>query len=129
MKPSLTVLKDKFEICQTASVEGFPGWMDKDCFFSITKTEEEISVICRQKDIERQGILNSVFNRRIIKVIGPFDMSVTGIIAGISAVLAQNNIPIFTISTYNTDYFLVSEEYLDASISILRNTGYKVTFE
>jgi hypothetical protein len=129
MKPSLTVLKDKYMICQADASYGIPGWMDKEDFFSFTKTCEEISVICKQKNNDHPEILNLAPDRKIIRVNGPFDLSVTGIIAGISGVLAGNDIPLFTISTYNTDHILVSEENLENSISALRENGYEVTFE
>jgi hypothetical protein len=129
MKPGLIVLKDRYMICKADRNAEFSDWMDSDDFLSFTKTKEEISVICRQKAHEQPGILNRVTDKKIIKVNGPLDFSETGIIAGISGALADNGIPVFTISTYNTDYILISVNDTEIAVGALRDSGYKVIFE
>jgi len=63
---------------------------------------------------------------RALKVEGPLDFSLTGILAGLSAALSNANISLFAISTFDTDYMLVREETLDAAIQALRGAGYRV---
>ena len=52
------------------------------------------------------------------------DFSLIGILSKISAVLAENNIGIFVVSTYNTDYILVKSENYDSAVSVLKSNGY-----
>ena len=129
MKPGLTVLKNTFAIYQLDPDSDIPLWFDKSDFFSITRTDEEISVICKQPDTTASGEYVSAENRRIIRANGPFDLSLTGIIAGMTAALAKSQISVFTVSTYNTDYILVQEKDLLPAVDALRQNGYKVFFE
>jgi hypothetical protein len=129
MKPGLTVLKNTFAIYQLDPDSDIPLWFDKSDFFSITRTDEEISVICKQPDTTASGEYVSAENRRIIRANGPFDLSLTGIIAGMTAALAKSQISVFTVSTYNTDYILVEEKDLLPAVDALRQNGYKVFFE
>ena len=129
MKPGLTVLKNTFAIYQLDPDSDIPLWFDKSDFFSITRTDEEISVICKQPDSTASGEYVSAENRRIIRANGPFDLSLTGIIAGMTAALAKSQISVFTVSTYNTDYILVEEKDLLPAVDALRQNGYKVFFE
>lgn len=129
MKPILTVLKNTFAIYQLDPESDMPSWFDKSDFFSITRTDEEISVICKQSDTTISGNFVSAENRRIIKANGPFDLSMTGIIAGMTSVLAKSKIAVFTVSTYNTDYILVEEKDLLQAVETFQQNGYKVTFE
>lgn len=55
-------------------------------------------------------------------------ISLTGILAGISAVLSEAKLSLFAISTYNTDYILIKESTLTKSISVLENAGYEIKF-
>ena len=128
MKPDLTVFKGKYMICQSDRNGGIPDWVDKDAFFSFTRTDEEVSIICKQSDIETNKSLNTTGNRRIIKVNGPLDLSLTGIFSEISGTLAKSSIPIFTISTYYTDYILVKDEDLENAVAVLQESGYNITF-
>jgi hypothetical protein len=66
---------------------------------------------------------------RILKIIGPLDLSQIGIIADISSLLKENRIPIFTISTYNTDYILIKNQHIEKMLSILENSGHKILTE
>jgi hypothetical protein len=66
---------------------------------------------------------------RIIKIAGPLDLSLIGIIAEISTILKNTNIPIFTISTFDTDYILVKQKDLEVSIKALIERGHKVISE
>lgn len=61
---------------------------------------------------------------RVIKIKGPLDFSLTGIIARISGILFENNIPIFTISTFNTDYIMIKQKDLTSGLNALQREGY-----
>ena len=61
-----------------------------------------------------------------MKVIGPLPFEMVGVIAGISSALAQAKIPLFVLSTFDTDYILVKKELIEDAASVLSNEGYKI---
>jgi len=93
-------------------------------FLSITRTADELSIVCPARS--GPAGVRSVGPWRALKVEGPLDFSLTGILAGLSAALSNANISLFAISTFDTDYMLVREETLDAAIQALRGAGYRV---
>ena len=129
MKLDLTILKDNYGIFRSKSISEVPDWIESPDFYSFTKTRDEISIVCKQSAIRDAEKGSFDENWRIIKVMGPLDLSLTGIIAGITGLLGRSKIPVFTVSTYNTDYILVKEEYLERAIAALINNSYKILFE
>ncbi len=91
-------------------------------FFSITKTAEELSIVCL-KSIEIDD-LNSSPDWSCMKLTGPLDLSLTGVLANISKLLSDAEIPIFVISTYNTDYILVERIKTEKAIKTLKSAGH-----
>ena len=96
-------------------------------FLSITKTEDELSIVCPSTYKLASDKVED--NWSAIKVVGPLDFSLTGILAKISSVLAESKISIFAISTYDTDYILVKTEKLRLAISILESAKYSIIKE
>jgi hypothetical protein len=91
-------------------------------FLSVTRTEDELSIVCDAElsfnsDISEAGWA-------CIKVLGPLDFGLTGILAKIVSVLAQAEISIFAISTYDTDYILVKKEKLAMAKEVLMQAEY-----
>jgi uncharacterized protein len=119
---TLTVLNGVYSIFQFDIHSELPSWIYKSEFYSITRTNEEISVVT----IQTGSFENIRCSRdwKILKIAGPLDFSMVGVIAGISGVLKENNISIFTLSTYDTDYILLQEKDLDAGIKALKKAGY-----
>ncbi|MEJ2190226.1 MAG: ACT domain-containing protein, partial [Acidobacteriota bacterium] len=64
---------------------------------------------------------------RCLAVIGPLAFDITGVVAGLSVPLAEAEIPIFVVSTFDTDYLLVRSQYLDRAIQTLTNAGFRIT--
>ena len=87
------------------------------------KTENELSLVCSEV-IEVQSLQSSK-GWKCIKVAGPLDFNLTGILTGISDILAKANISIFAISTFDTDYLLVRTQDLSSARTKLRQAGYK----
>ena len=98
---------------------------DEKDFFSITKTEDEISVVMLQDKISSDVKVEKDW--RILKVEGTLDFSLIGILAKISGILAKNSISIFVISTFNTDYILVKEEKIEKAMTVLSKEGYEIS--
>ncbi len=114
MKPPikliLSVLPEKLGICHFSKNSPIPDWAKDISFCSITRTSDELSIICPQEKIPA-GVLTEK-DWRAFKVEGPLGFSLTGIVASLSKPLADAKISIFYISTYETDYLLVEEKNL-----------------
>jgi uncharacterized protein len=129
MNLNLLVLKDLYAICRLDKTASVPEWIYKSDFYSITRAREELSVVCNQKIIESNEKFLIDMDWQCIKIDSLLDLSLTGIIADISGSLKASRIPIFVISTYNTDYFLVKKQNLDKAIECLRIKGHQITSE
>ncbi len=122
------VLEKKYAIYKFGNEDNLPDWVYSSDFYSITKTKDELSVVAVQIDkIPGEILYNSAW--RILKIAGPLALSITGIIAEIADIFKNNNIPIFTISTFDTDYVLIKEKDLDPGLNALRKNGHNISFE
>ena len=121
---TLSILPDTFAICRLAPHSAIPSWVTASNFFSITRTPDEQSIVCRQSAVPNE--IRSERDWRCLQVNGPLDFSLTGILASLAAPLANAGISIFAISTFDTDYLLVKENDLAKAIDILRQAGHKV---
>ena len=93
---NLIILKKRYSIYKFKSDCVLPGWVYLSDFYSITKTKDELSVIAIQTDSISEKITCSK-DWRILKVDGPLDFSLIGIIADISIILKEKKISIFYI--------------------------------
>lgn len=119
----LSVLSETFTIHQLSPDVSIPEEILKSNYYSVSKTENELSLVCSEV-IEVQSLQSSK-GWKCIKVKDPLDFNLTGILAGISDILAQTNISIFAISTFDTDYILVRTHDLSSATTKLRQAGYK----
>jgi|WetSurMetagenome_2_1015567.scaffolds.fasta_scaffold00166_33 uncharacterized protein len=124
-----TVLRDTYSIYRSDKNASIPHWIDKSDFCSITRTQDELSIVCKQSDITVNDTIIADRSWRIFKIKGPLDLSLVGILADIAELFKKNKIPIFAISTYDTDYILIKEQYLDVAITALKSNGHKVMIE
>ena len=120
----MQLLEGGYKICRFSAESTIPSTALAADWFSITRTDDELSIVCADTvefecDIAEDGW--SMF-----KLIGPFAFDLTGIVAGISRVIAHANIGIFVISTYDTDYVLIKENNLVPAMKALRGSGYRV---
>ena len=119
LRLQLEVLDLQLTVCKCAEV---PRGLLEGGFCCIARTADEISVVC-----ETTGAPDETIERedgwRGLKVRGPLDFGLVGIMARISSALAGAGVPLFAISTYDTDYVLVKEETLETAISALRRGG------
>lgn len=123
-KPRLTILDGSYSVCRLDPDAGIPEWMTMKGFLSVSKTDDELSIVCNQENVPED--VNSENDFSIIKVLGPLDFSLTGILAGITRVLAEKDISIFAVSTFDTDYILVKVMSLGVAVDALRLDGYKI---
>jgi uncharacterized protein len=122
MNLNLNILDGPFTIHRLSPNNEIPNQIYQGQFYSITKTDEEISIVC--SSLVHLDSENSETDWSCIKILGPLDFSLTGIMADISAVLAKAEISIFAISTFDTDYILIKSEKLPETKRALQNAGY-----
>ena len=95
-------------------------------FYFIGRTDEELSLVCRTEDAPANTTERDD-GWRGFRIEGVLDFSLIGILSKISTILAENQIGIFAVSTYNTDYILVKAENFDRAMAALNAAGYEVT--
>ncbi len=112
----------KLTVCQVADLSAVDLTAD---FYFLGRTDEEISLVCKTEDTPARTIRRED-GWRGFRIQGVLDFSLIGILSKLSAVLAENKIGIFAVSTYNTDYILVKEENFERALAVLALEGYKV---
>lgn len=118
----LKVIPFSLTVCKVRELSGFD--FDKDFFF-LSKTDEELSLVCKTEDVP-SNTTDRDDGWRAFRIEGVLDFSLIGILSKISTILAENKIGIFAVSTYNTDYILVKEENLEKALTVLSESGYEV---
>jgi uncharacterized protein len=122
------VLRDKYSIYKFKNKAALPDWIYSSDFYSITKTIDELSVIAIQTEVVSEDFVSNN-DWRILKISGLLDFSLVGILADVACTFKEKNIPIFTISTYNTDHILVKQQDLSIGLKALRDKGHKISIE
>ena len=119
----LTVLPETFAVCRLSPEQAIPQWVwqDKATLLSITYTNDELSIVCPQS-LSPSGVQYEG-SWKAIRIQGPLDFSLTGILVALAAPLAAARIPIFALSTFDTDYILIQEEYSERARSVLEENG------
>ena len=111
-----------FSVCK---VEDY-SLVDIDRPFVFTgRTDEEKSLVCPEEAVPENCICRDD-GWRAFRVCGVLDFSLTGILARLSKILAEEEIGIFAVSTYNTDYILTKEENFERAMKALGRAGYPV---
>jgi len=127
----LSLLRERFQVMRFSTESDWPGLLRKlaplfdstDTWF-FSHTPEEISLVCRSTiELTPERVEP---NWRCFKVEGPLEFSQTGILAGLTDVLAQSDISVFALSTFDTDYILVPLEQHPTAIVALEQNGYIV---
>lgn len=118
----IKVLDDNFSVCKVTDYS-FVNLESQYCF--VGKTDEENSLVCITDDVPANTTERDD-GWRAFRIHGILDFSLIGILSKISALLAENEIGIFAISTYNTDYILTKKENYDKAIDVLLEAGYHI---
>lgn len=117
----LKTLDYDLTVCKVASIADVDLNTD---FFFIGKTDEEISLVCRTGDTPQQTTERDD-GWKGFRIQGVLDFSLIGILSKLSGILAENEIGIFAVSTYNTDYILVKKENFHRAMNVLSEAGYE----
>ena len=120
----LQVLPGKFAICRLEPGAAVPPWIAVGSFLSVTRTPAELSIVCEQETIPQD--VRCERGWKCIAVEGPLPFSETGVLASLAAPLADAEVSISAISTFDTDYVLVQEVHLQRALETLEAAGHQV---
>lgn len=118
----LITLKDEFSICK---VNDYSKVNLDNPFTFISTTSDEKSLVCKSCDVPSNTIAKED-NWRGFYIDGILDFSLIGILAKITDILANNQIGVFVVSTYNTDYVFVKSNNYQKALDLLKDNNYQI---
>jgi hypothetical protein len=120
----LSILPERFAISRLASNAPLPDWATQGAFYSVTRTSDELSIVAKESSVPAGTLSENGW--RILKVQGPFVLSEVGVLASLAAPLAAARVSMFVVSTFDTDYLLVTQEQLASAITALGRAGHSI---
>lgn len=126
MPLTLALLPDLFAVCRLQPESPLPDWV-AGAFFSVTRTADELSMVCLQTLVPA-GV-QAERDWRCLKVLGPLDFSLVGVLASLSTALAEARVSLFAVSTFDTDYLLVKSAALEPAVEALRRAGHLINHQ
>jgi hypothetical protein len=118
------IFAQPYAVCRLAPQAALPEWAQTGQFLSLTRTAEELSVVCEQAGVPEN--IPAERDWRVLQIAAVLDFSLVGVLAAVSSLLAAAAISIFVVSTYNTDYLLVKECDMAKAVAVLRQAGHRV---
>lgn len=124
---ALTLLPERFAVCRFAPDEPLPAWVFHAgaTHWSLTRTPHELSLVCPEDDLP-PSVETVERPWRALVVDGPIPFGETGVIAGLSSPLAAAGVPVFVLSTHDTDLVLVKDADLARACAALAAAGHEV---
>ena len=118
--PTLRVMPHLMAVCRFPADAPLPAWVFHASadLWCIMRTPHELSVVCPEADLP-PSVEQAEKPWRIFELVGPVPFTTTGVIAGLTAPLAAEGVPVFVLSTYDTDYLLVKERFFEQARAIL----------
>ena len=123
-KLSLSLLPPKYAVCQLHPDKHIPYWALLGDFVSLTRTPEELSIVCQQDNVPEN--VEAERGWRCVQVQGAFDFSISGVNASLAVPLANAEISVLAIATYATDYLLIKEENVERALLVLEQAGHSI---
>jgi len=123
-KLTFRMLAGSYAIVRLSADSTVPNWSSCGEFTSVTRTPEELSIVCPIENLPTD--VTSPHRWACLKLQGPFPFSMTGVLLSFIEPLSRNQVPIFAISTFDTDYVLVQEEHVHAALNLLREAGHQL---
>lgn len=121
MPIQLELLPDQYAVCRFAPQAPLTGLIPPSGFFALTHTDDELSLVVSETAVQPDWTAERGW--RALKVLGPLDFNLVGILSSLAAPLAAAGISIFAVSTYDTDYLLLKAEKLPAAVDTLQTAG------
>jgi uncharacterized protein len=124
MPLTLQLIPGAFTVCRLPAAEAVPAWAASPVFSSVTRTGDELSIICPAAQVPADVPHEAGW--RVVKIEGPFAFTATGILASVLAPLAAAKIGILAVATFDTDYVLVKAARLEEAWQALAAAGHLV---
>ena len=122
----LRVLDDRLSVCKLPASSPWPVPEPGARFWSVTRTDSELSIVCPEDEAPAGDHVQVEPDWRALEVAGPLDFSMVGVMAGLTQPLADVDVSVFVVSTYDTDYVLVHAAALERAVEALRAAGHQV---
>jgi hypothetical protein len=119
---------ERLAVCRFASDARIPAWALESGFFCVVRTRDELSIVCSEDVCTADRMPHAALAERgwlALKLEGPFPFSMTGVLESFLQPLAEAQIPIFAISTFDTDYVLIKRENLEQAVAALGTAGHE----
>lgn len=119
---NLSHLPGTYSICRLRSDQEVPEWVTGPGYYSVTRSDSELSILCPSgrvpQDVKQEGGWCGIV------VEGPLDFNQIGILASLLQPLAEAQIPVFVVSSYDTDALFLKREFLQRAIETLELAGH-----
>jgi hypothetical protein len=119
---------ERLAVCRFASDARVPAWALEGGFFCLIRTRDELSIVCTEDVCREDRMPDGALAERgwvALKLEGPFPFSTTGVLASFLQPLAEAQVPIFAISTFDTDWVLIKRENLEQAVVALGAAGHE----
>ena len=117
-------LSGPYVVVRLAPDEAVPSWATQGDFTSISRSADELSIVCPAGNLPHD--IEAKLHWICLKLEGPFAFSLTGVLLAFIEPLSSKGIPIFAVSTFDTDYVLIQEEWIGAALNALRQAGHQL---
>jgi hypothetical protein len=124
MNLNIVLQPDDYAVCRLKPGTPAPAWAGGGEFVSVTQTPWETSVVCLDKRVPKD--VQSERGFRALRVQGPLDFSLVGVLESIIGPLAAERISVFAVSTFDTDYVFIREDNLARTVEILIRSGHDI---
>jgi len=119
-----SILPGEYAIARLPSGAQVPDWSHHGDFVSITRTKDELSIICAAPPVPTGTIAERGW--RVIKLHGPFPLNAVGVLASFIGPLADAGVSILGLGTYDTDYVMIHGHQLDTAVEALKAAGHRL---
>jgi hypothetical protein len=103
-----SLVPGSFAVCRLAPGAGIPAWATRGEVFSVTRSPEELSILCAADAVP--PFVQAERNWLCLRLHGPFPLTESGVLASFIAPLAEADVSVLAVSTYDTDYVFIRED-------------------
>ena len=124
----LDLLPEEYAVCRLPAGSPIPASLaagpDDKSVIALSWAPDELSIICPADRVPDGAVVDTAW--RCLRVVGPLDLALTGVLASLISPLAQARVNIVTFSTYTTDYLLVTTVRLTEAVDTLTAAGHRI---
>ena len=124
MKLRLRLLEDELAVWRLPPDAAIPAPPADASLWSVTRTADELSVVSTEESAPSEATVEVGWCG--LAVVGPLSFSMTGVLASLSSALARAGVPVFVMSTFETDYLLVKKTNLQRALDALEQAGHEL---